>query len=156
MRIVPILLAAASLATVACVRTATNPVTGKTDVDIESPGKKGEDWTTTILGKGQYSAVRGSGKALVAEGKTTVTVSLEAATAGAVYPWHVHEGTCASGGPIVGDAAAYTPLTVGNDGRAQGNAQLAVRLDEAHKYFINVHASPSDMATTVACGDLDD
>lgn len=156
MRVVPILLAAACLGSAACVRTATNPATGRTDVDIESPAKKGEDWSTTILGKGSYSAVRGSGKALVAEGKTTATVSLEAAKPGAVYPWHIHEGTCASGGPIVGDATAYTPLTVGNDGRAQGTAQLAVRLDEAKDYFVNVHASPTELATIVACGDLAD
>jgi hypothetical protein len=155
MRLVPVLLAAASLATAACVRTATNSATGKTDVDVEMPGKKGEDWTTTIKAKGA-SSMRGTGKALVADGKTTATVSLEGAAAGAVHPWHIHEGTCASGGPIVGDAAAYTPLTVGADGRAQGSAQLAVRLDEAHHYFVNVHASPGDMATIVACGDLDD
>ena len=34
----------AALLAGACVRTRTDPVTGKIDVDVESPTKKGEDW----------------------------------------------------------------------------------------------------------------
>jgi hypothetical protein len=69
----------------------------------------------------------------------------------------VHEGTCETGGPITGDATVYPPLTVGADGRAEANARLLnLKLNEAKKYHINVHRSPTDLATIIACGDLND
>jgi hypothetical protein len=88
---------------------------------------------------------------------TLVTVVLTGLPAGGPYPWHVHEGTCETGGPIVGDPAVYPPLTVGTDGRAEANTRLInLRLSEARKYHVNVHRSPSDLATIIACGELDD
>jgi hypothetical protein len=76
---------------------------------------------------------------------------------GGPYPWHVHDGTCETGGPIVGDATAYAPLMVGADGRAEATARLlGLKLNEAKKYHINVHRSPTDLATIIACGELDD
>jgi hypothetical protein len=149
------LLAAASLAA-ACVKTATNPVTGGVDVDVESPTKHGEDWNARLTGQGANSSITGDFKAAVISGASDFTVNISGAPAGAVLPWHVHEGTCGSGGPIVGDASAYSPLTVGNDGRAQGQAKVSVSLNEATKYHVNVHASPTQLATIVACGDLSD
>ena len=140
----------------ACVRTATNPATGEVDIDVESPTQRGEDWDGTITGRGIYSRISGSTRALVAEGQTTVTISLTGLTPGGRHPWHVHEGACASGGPIVGGISAYGPLVVGADGTAQGSARLALQLNEALDYHVNVHASPTDLATIIACGDLDD
>ena len=40
MRIIPLLIASC-LVTTACVRTSTDPVTGRVDVDVESPTKQG-------------------------------------------------------------------------------------------------------------------
>jgi hypothetical protein len=57
---------------------------------------------------------------------------------------------------VVGPASAYAPLQAGAAGTATGNAELELTLNEARDYHVNVHASPSDMATIVACGDLDD
>lgn len=147
---------AAVVATAGCVRTATNPATGETDVDVELPTKQGEDWSGKLAGQGVYANLTGSTQAMVVEGRTTVTVRLDNAAAGAVHPWHVHEGACGSGGPIVGDPSAYSPLIVGDDGHAAGHAQLSLGLDEAKDYFVNIHASPTDLATIIACGDLDD
>lgn len=154
MRIAPVLLVACLSA--ACVRATTNPATGKTDIDIESPTKQGEDWSGKLQGSAMYPNVTGTAKALVSEGKTTVSVSLSGATPGGVHPWHVHLGRCGSGGQVYGDHSAYTPLQVGAAGRAEGNATINPQLDESKDYYVNIHASPSDMATIIACGDLDD
>lgn len=74
--------------------------------------------------------------------------------ANAVYPWHVHAGECGSGGPIVGSAAAYPALAMGAEGEATAEATLDVTLDPEADYYVNVHASPDDLGTIVACGEL--
>jgi hypothetical protein len=47
-------------------------------------------------------------------------------------------------------------LQVGSAGTASANTNLNLMLNEAKDYFVNVHASASDMQTIIACGDLDD
>jgi hypothetical protein len=147
---------AAALLSAACIRTATNEATGAVDVDIESPTKQGEDWKGSLTGQAGYTNLSGGMQALVAEGRTTVNVVLNGASPGARYIWHIHEGKCGTAGVMVGDAYAYPPLVIGDDGKGAVNAMLQARLDEAKDYYVDVHASPSDMATIVACGDLDD
>ena len=146
----------ASLATAACVRTRTDPATGKVDVDVENPMKKGEVWNAKLAGQGNYPSVTGTAQATSINAQMTATIALTGATAGATHPWHVHEGKCGSGGAIVGDPSAYTPLTVGSDGTAQGNATVSTTLHEAKEYHVNVHLSPTEMGTIIACGNLDD
>jgi hypothetical protein len=149
------ILTMAAFAVVGCVRTHANEATGAVDVDIESPTKTGEDWTGSLAARGG-SGITGSFKALVNEGKTNVSVNLANAMAGQRLPWHIHEGTCNSDMGIVGDPSAYPVIVVANDGTASVNALVGVSLDEAKDYFINVHASPTNLQTIVACGDLDD
>jgi hypothetical protein len=57
---------------------------------------------------------------------------------------------------IVGDSTAYPVLQVGSTGAAAANVNLSLMLNEATDYYVDVHASASDMQTIVACGDLDD
>lgn len=153
MRIISLLLATCVIT--GCVRTSTDPVTGSVDLDVESPTKQGEDWDANLTSATNPS-IRGTAEARVISGETTVTISLTGAPAGVAMPWHVHEGSCGSGGPIVGSAAAYQPITIGNDGRATGSARIGVRLDEAKSYHVNVHESTSNLATIIACGNLSD
>lgn len=141
---------------VGCVRTSRNPSTGKMDVDIESPTKKGEDWKTDLRSAGNYTGIGGTSRAQVADGRTNATITVTGLQPGAVHPWHVHEGNCGSGGRIVGNPSDYTPLTVGTDGTARGSALVMVRLEEARGYHVNVHLSPNQMETVIACGNLDD
>lgn len=139
-----------------CIRTRVDPVTGKTDVDVESPMKKGEDWVGDLKGMGQWSNVSGVARARVIGGQSTISITIKGATPGAVHPWHLHDGTCASGGPIVGPPSAYTPLTIGSEGMAERSATITGTLNEAKKYHVNVHASASELSTIVACGDIKD
>ena len=147
---------AATLALGACVHTATNEATGKVDVDVESPLKKGEDWKAGLKGMGAYTSVVGQLKANVVEGKTTASLSIDGGTSGAQYPWMIHEGTCNAPGNPVGMASDYPLISIGSDGRGSANANVMGRLDEAKEYVVVVHASQSDMNTIVACGKLDD
>ena len=150
-----LILTMAAFAVVGCVRTHANEATGEVDVDVESPTKKGEDWNGSFTARGG-SGITGSFKAFVAEGKTTVTVNLANAMAGQRLPWHVHNGTCDNDMGIFGDASLYPVIVVANDGTASVNTVLNYSLDEAKDYMINVHASPTNLQTIVACGDLDD
>ena len=151
-----VLLIGTALLTVACVRATRDPVTGSVDVDVESPTQQGEQWRATLAGQGAGSGITGNATARVIAGTTTTTINVSGATAGARHPWHVHSGTCGSGGPIVGEPSAYQPIAIGDNGSGTSSAQIQVQLNEAQRYHVNVHASASDMATIVACGDLKD
>jgi hypothetical protein len=143
-----------ALASTACVRRQTDPVTGKSDFDIESPWKKGEDWKTTLAGKPGYESLTGRADLRSINSETSISISLNGARSGSTHPWHLHDGTCDSTGPIVGPASAYSPLVVGNEGQAVASARLTMGLNEAKQYNINVHASPSELSTIIACGNL--
>ena len=142
--------------TAACVRTAVDPVTGRMDVDVESPTQQGEEWTVGLEGTGNFASFRGNARARVIAGTTTTTLQVTGGTPGARHPWHLHSGTCATGGPIVGEPSAYPPIVIGNDGSGQQSAQIQLQLNEAQRYHLNVHASATEMSTIVACGDLND
>lgn len=89
-----------------------------------------------------------------ADGGTHVGIEIEGAPSDAILPWHLHEGACGSGGPIVGDPTAYPPLSTGLNGEASAEATIAVTVDPAADYHINVHKSPSETETIVACGEV--
>ena len=158
MRTVALVLAACvTAASVGCVRVARDPATGNADVDVESPLKSGENWKATLAGRATWTGASGTASARVEGNNTVTTVMLAGLPSGGPYPWHVHDGTCETGGPVVGDATAYPPLTVGADGRAEASARLlGIKLNEAQKYHINVHRSATDLGTIIACGELDD
>jgi hypothetical protein len=110
-----------------------SPATNSPDPDVAG--------TATVLGNADSS-------------QTRVEIALSGATPGAGHPWHLHRGTCGDDQGIVGEASAYPPLTVGINGRATGTATLAVPTPRSGEYMINVHASPDDLGTIVACGNL--
>ena len=89
-------------------------------------------------------------------GTTVATVSITGGKPGAVYPWHVHVGKCGMtpGGKVWGDGSAYKPLTAGSDGSAKATATISMAVPMSGDYYVNIHASPSDMGTIVSCGNL--
>lgn len=150
-------LAVAFLLTAACsqtVKVETDPATGRTDVDVQTPNKP-EAYTGTLSAVGG-SAIGGSATGTTGD-STHVTVNITGGQPGATYPWHIHDGKCTDpSAPVVGEASAYPPLVAGADGTATAQAHIAVGLNEAKNYIINVHASPTNLATIVACGDFND
>lgn len=66
-------------------------------------------------------------------------------------------GNCGdSSPPIVGPPSAYPPLRAGSGGTARAEAHVPVELNEARRYIVNVHASPTNLGTIIACGALED
>jgi hypothetical protein len=86
--------------------------------------------------------------------QTTATVTVTGAPANGTHPWHVHSGTCAQPGPIVGPPAAYTPLKVDSAGTARLEATLPFATPTTGAYSVNVHMSPAQMGMIVGCADL--
>jgi hypothetical protein len=111
-------------------------------------------WQATLAGQASFPGVSGAATVNSTASGFTATATINGATAAAVHPWHVHVGTCATDGPIFGPAEAYAPLAVGANGSATQTATVNTPLQVGQQYFVNVHASPTDLATIVACGDL--
>src|SRR4051812_33335094 len=86
--------------------------------------------------------------------RTEAQVSITNAVPGGKHPWHVHRGRCGADQGIFGAADAYKPLEVHNNGRAESSAKLSVPMPRTGEFFVNVHASASNMKTIVACGNL--
>ena len=57
-----------------CVRVHRDPATGNADVDVESPLKRGEDWSGSLAGRGTYTNVTGTVRASVEGDNTTTTI----------------------------------------------------------------------------------
>lgn len=120
--------------------TGTEPVPGDRDVVLApSPGFE-------VEGDADVEAVGES---------TRVDIDVRGAASNAMLPWHLHEGICGSGGAIVGDPAAYPPLAVDLGGTASSEADIQVTLTPGSDYHVNVHKSPSEMETIVACGEVE-
>jgi hypothetical protein len=145
-----------TLGSMACIRTATNEATGDVDLDIESPTKTGEDWKGSIQGRGSFATLTGSSRALVANGKSSITVTLQNAPPATAFAWDVREGKCGERGPLLGTSGAYLPITTASDGTGGRTVQIDARLDEAKDYVVNIYQLSSSMNEVVACGDLDD
>ena len=112
-------------------------------------------WDAMIMGK-DGSKIRGIAEMVAGKsaGTTAVTVSYKSDTPGVTRPWHVHVGSCAKAGPILGGAAAYPPLKVGAAGTAEGKATLRLAVPDSGEFYVSIHDSPTNMSKVVACGDM--
>jgi hypothetical protein len=66
----------------------------------------------------------------------------------------VRVGLCGTENPVLGDLSAYPNLRVNKDGTAQGGALLSVPFPTSGSYSLEVRASPTNMGTVIACGNL--
>lgn len=112
-------------------------------------------WRAAIAGTGSFASIRGTSDVVLARdgGSFTAVTEISGGTPGSVYPWHVHFGTCAATGAIIG-ATVYPELAVGNDGSAFADVTVGAPLDVATAYSVNLHISPDNLPTIIACGDL--
>jgi hypothetical protein len=112
-------------------------------------------WDGMVLGVGG-SKIRGDVEMVAGNvsGTTAIEVTYARDAAGAIRPWHVHVGSCAKGGPVLGAASAYPALRVNAKGAAEGKATLRLALPDSGSYYVNIHESAAAMSKIVACGDL--
>jgi superoxide dismutase, Cu-Zn family len=111
------------------------------------------EWSATVEPRGG-SSVRANVRAGTAPGQTAVAINLAGGETGGAHPWHVHRGTCATGGDIVGDPAAYPILRPTSAGAATATAHIAVQLVPGESYHVNVHRSAQALGEVIGCGDL--
>lgn len=111
-------------------------------------------WEAMLQGTPSFPDVTGAATAETSLNTTTVTASISGATPGATHPWHIHYGTCQDDQGIVGAPDAYPHLAPGPNGEATAMATVGVVLQANQPYFVNVHASPQELETIVACGQL--
>jgi hypothetical protein len=117
-------------------------------------------WNAILATPAQLAGVtqvRGTGWMSTREKDTTQTeahVAIENAAPGGRHPWHVHMGQCGADRGILGPANAYPVLKVNGDGKADADAVLPLVMPRTGQYFVNVHASATNMGTIVACGNL--
>lgn len=71
------------------------------------------------------------------------------------YPWHVHAGTCGSGGAIIGNADEYPLLEAGGAGLGNVTADFSANVNPDGQYYVNIHRSEEDLGTIIACGNLE-
>ena len=120
----------------------------------------GSRWNATLATPAEMlgaTQVRGSGWMGADDRDSTRTraaVALSNAVPGGRHPWHVHVGQCGNDQGILGSAEAYPLLEVGGNGQAQATAVVPVAVPTSGQYFVNVHASPNNLGTIIACGNL--
>lgn len=114
------------------------------------------DFSATLEPRPGFGEVTGTVRAVASLGRTAITLELDGGEAGARYPWHVHHGRCGSGGNIVGSATAYPLIEPDAGGDDRVVATIRTQLADDADYHVNVHASPDDLGTIVACGRLVD
>jgi hypothetical protein len=122
-------------------------------VDVDPVTDRIGEWSATLASMNN-SNVRGSVTAKSAVAGAGVTINITGAQSGARHPWHVHRGTCANSGSIVGGADEYPVLEPGSAGTATASANIEVALSEDSQYSVNVHRSPTELGAIIACGDL--
>jgi hypothetical protein len=118
----------------------------------------GERWNATLATpSGLQGAVQVHGTGYLARDPngSKAVIHLSNATPGGVHPWSIRTGLCGNvDNPVLGDASAYPNLKVDKDGAAQTSATLSTPFPTSGEYSLEVRASPSNMGTVIACGNL--
>lgn len=86
--------------------------------------------------------------------ETQVQIRVSNATPGGIHPWHVHRGQCGNDQGIWGEAGEYEPMRINDEGNGGASATIGERTPTDGQFYVNVHASPSNLGTIVACGNL--
>ena len=80
--------------------------------------------------------------------QTEVVVDITAGAAGVAQPAHIHEGRCAAVGGV------RFPLTNVENGKSTTTVNVALRDVQTGNFYVNVHRSAPEIATSVSCGDI--
>jgi len=123
--------------------------------DAATSGNMSARWTATLEPTGG-TQVRGTASAMAgaSAGTMTAEVAISGGANNGTHPWHVHAGSCATGGDIVGPPTDYPPLKADGNGTARATTTVNIAAPSSGDYHVNIHQSPEAMGTIVSCGDL--
>ena len=88
------------------------------------------------------------------QGTTDVSIQLANVAPGGIHPWAIHVGSCGQDQGVFGSPDAYQSLKVGSDGKVTATTTIPMQTPNSGNYFVIVHASPQNMQTTLACGNM--
>jgi hypothetical protein len=117
----------------------------------------GERWNATLATpSGLQGAVQVHGTGYLARDPngSKAVIHVSNATPGGVHPWSIRTGLCGTENPVFGDPSAYPNLRVDKKGEAQTSANLSASFPTTGGYSLEVRASPTNMGTVIACGNL--
>jgi len=117
----------------------------------------GERWNAALAtpsGLQGAVQVRGTGYLARDPGGSKAVIHVSNATPGGVHPWSVRVGHCGGENEVFGDPSAYRNLKIDKDGTAQTSANLSAPFPTSGDYSLEVRASPTNMGTVIACGNL--
>ena len=83
-------------------------------------------------------------------GGARVVISLQNTSEGEIHPAHFHAGSCGDGGDII------VPLTSvdGESGSSVTDTDTSFDEVTSTDFYINIHLSPDEISTIVACGEV--
>lgn len=151
------IVAAAAVALLAAGSSTSSPALAATRSALGVTADTGMSYAATLAAPAGYSgSEKVTGTATVTpEGKGfKVDVSIEGAAPNSTHPWHVHTGTCDKSDGVVGSGSDYKPIQVDAQGKGSATATVSVPLPDGGT-VVNVHESPANMKTIVACGALE-
>jgi hypothetical protein len=113
-------------------------------------------WTADVFGIAPFQYVGGTAEVSFALGtfEFGATAEVFGDTPGAVRPWHVHFGTCASGGDIVGLNSDYLPFVIDGAGADVVSVIVPEPLDVNAFYHVDFFLALDRQDVVIACGDL--
>jgi len=117
----------------------------------------GERWNAALAtpsGLQGAVQVRGTGYLARDPGGSKAVIHVSNATPGGVHPWSVRVGHCGGENEVFGDPSEYRNLKIDKDGTAQTSANLSAPFPTSGDYSLEVRASPTNMGTVIACGNL--
>jgi len=117
----------------------------------------GERWNAALAtpsGLQGAVQVRGTGYLARDPGGSKAVIHVSNATPGGVHPWSVRVGHCGGENEVFADPSAYRNLKIDKDGTAQTSANLSAPFPTSGDYSLEVRASPTNMGTVIACGNL--
>ncbi len=147
-----VLAAAATMLGTACATRQTSVSTGDVEMGSSAAGTMAR--SADLRGIEGWNALRGSVYARPMPGGTQLALTVGGGIPGSRYIWDVREGTCGSNGQIVGGAAGYMAVELGQRGTGNTITDLTTTLDAGKDYSVNLYASATERTLVIACGRL--
>ena len=113
------------------------------------PSQVGTKWRAILEPAGGGKVRGGAMVEAKGDGSTRFTITIRDATPNATLAWHMHSGTCASPGGVVG--SGYPELHSGPGGTAEAAVTLQVPAPGSGDFVVQVH-DPS--GAPISCGEL--